>query len=99
LASPYIKGRRVEYRVKEVLEGEGYYVVRAAGSHGLFDLVAINPATRRILLVQVRGSERGVSGRERGEMARFAGVYTVVPAYTERVGRRLVFRYLAEEGG
>jgi Holliday junction resolvase len=37
----YGKGRRYEYRAKKSLESMGYTVIRAAGSHGPFDLVAI----------------------------------------------------------
>ena len=36
----YAKGRRFEYEVKKQLEKEGYYVIRAAGSHTKCDLVA-----------------------------------------------------------
>jgi Holliday junction resolvase len=37
----YQRGRAFEYRVKRYLEAEGYFVVRAAGSKGCADLVAI----------------------------------------------------------
>lgn len=37
----YYKGRRLEYRVKEKLEKAGYFVVRAAASKGIADLVAV----------------------------------------------------------
>jgi len=37
----YIKGRNFEYQIKKMLERDGYYVIRSAGSHGAFDLVAI----------------------------------------------------------
>ena len=37
----YVRGRNFEYRVKELLEKEGYIVFRTAGSHGLFDLIAM----------------------------------------------------------
>ena len=41
--SNYIKGRGGEYEVRDILLAAGYpLVVRSAGSHGLFDLVAIN---------------------------------------------------------
>jgi Archaeal holliday junction resolvase (hjc). len=50
----YIKGRNKEYRVKRKLEEQGYYVIRSAGSHSFFDLVAINTEKKEILLVQVK---------------------------------------------
>ena len=37
----YVRGRAKEYRVKAKLEKEGWTVLRTAGSHGPFDLVAI----------------------------------------------------------
>jgi len=37
----YIRGRNFEYRVKKLLEKKGYIVFRTAGSHGLFDLIAV----------------------------------------------------------
>jgi len=39
--SPKKKGTDFERRVKERLEKDGYYVTRAAGSFGVFDLVAL----------------------------------------------------------
>ncbi|MEM5828279.1 MAG: hypothetical protein QW197_02115 [Candidatus Aenigmatarchaeota archaeon] len=50
----YKIGRYYEYRVKKLLENAGYIVVRSAGSHGLFDLVAIHPITKNILFIQVK---------------------------------------------
>lgn len=37
----YIKGRRYEYIIKKDLEESGYLVIRSAGSHSPFDLIAI----------------------------------------------------------
>lgn len=37
----YRRGRALEYVIKDKLEKQGYFVVRAAGSHGVADLVAI----------------------------------------------------------
>jgi hypothetical protein len=41
----YIKGRRLEYKVKKELEKNGYIVIRSAGSHSPFDLVALKQTT------------------------------------------------------
>jgi len=38
MSKQYIKGRRFEYRVKKYFEEKGYYVIRSAGSHGIFGL-------------------------------------------------------------
>lgn len=42
MANPrYTAGRAFEYKTKAHWEGLGYTVIRSAGSHGPFDLVAI----------------------------------------------------------
>lgn len=51
------RGRRAEWRSRAYLEAQGLTVVRAAGSRGAFDLVAIDG--ERVLLVQVKASRRG----------------------------------------
>lgn len=37
----YAKGRNFEYYIKQKLEKDGCFVIRSAGSHGVFDLIAI----------------------------------------------------------
>jgi Holliday junction resolvase-like predicted endonuclease len=59
------KGTRKERQVKEMLERNGAFVVRSAGSFGPFDLVALWPD--RVLLVQVKAG-KGPSDREMQEM-------------------------------
>ena len=44
----YIRGRQHEYDVKTLLEKAGYTVVRSAGSHSLFDLVAIKRTAKTV---------------------------------------------------
>ena len=46
------KGRQNEYRSRAILEQAGYYVIRAAGSYGFWDLIGIG--TQDIILVQVK---------------------------------------------
>jgi Holliday junction resolvase len=48
----YTAGRAFEYQVRDDLEADGYQVIRAAGSKGAADLIAIKPG--QILLVQVK---------------------------------------------
>jgi uncharacterized protein with GYD domain len=50
----YTRGRRREWQSRRHLEAAGYAVVRAAGSHGAFDLVAFSPAD--VVLVQVKSN-------------------------------------------
>jgi len=48
----YTRGRSREYKVIEMLRQQGYYATRSAGSHGLFDVIAIGP--HDFLLIQVK---------------------------------------------
>jgi len=51
----YQRGRAYEYKEKKIWEEMGYFVIRSAGSHSLFDLVAF-PITKRgsIAFIQVK---------------------------------------------
>lgn len=49
-----LKGTRLERKLKKILEGQGYYVVRSAGSFGIADLVAIK--NDRFIMIQVKSS-------------------------------------------
>jgi len=44
----YVKGRNFEYRVSNYLRKKGYYVIRAYGSKGLYDLLAIPPTNDKM---------------------------------------------------
>jgi hypothetical protein len=77
--SRYSKGRRREYQTIDWLQERGFECVRAAGSKGVFDIVAFSFAT--VLLVQVK-CNRKPSGDELLDML-------AVPAPEN--ARRLVF--------
>ena len=48
--SNYIKGRSFEYQVKKDFEADGYLVMRASGSHGIFDLACFCQAGSTYLI-------------------------------------------------
>jgi Holliday junction resolvase len=54
MTTGYQLGTALEHRAKQLLERDGYFVVRAAASKGLVDLVAIKPT--QLLLVQCKRS-------------------------------------------
>lgn len=54
MSNGYRLGVALEHRVKQLLERDGYFVVRAAASKGLVDLAAMKP--RQLLLVQCKRS-------------------------------------------
>jgi Holliday junction resolvase len=76
--SPYRKGARYEYYVKQKLEEKGYLVVRTAGSHGPFDLIALDIEKREILLVQVT-KRKSLPTELKRKLASLAGTYVVRP--------------------
>ena len=84
----YRRGYAAELRAKRILERLGYTVIRAAGSHGLFDVCGL----RRdgIVLVQVR---RGAARLSSAERAEFRSVRASLPSnarceYWRFVGRQ-----------
>lgn len=54
----YQRGRSAEYRVIKRLEDVGYVCVRAAGSKGLFDVVAIGSKDIKLITVRYGGEPR-----------------------------------------
>jgi len=78
VSESYRKGRRYEYYVASLFAERGYFVRRVAGSKGPFDLIAIHPEKREILLIQVK--KRGpIRKTDREKLAVFRGDYTVKP--------------------
>ena len=88
MTSNYERGRNREYRVRDKLLAEGWeVVVRSAGSHSQFDLIAFRPPrlehdgikNGEILLVQCKVGKGAERERKRAleEMLRFEGQYSV----------------------
>ncbi len=50
------KGSRRERQARKLLEATGHYMVKAGGSLGIFDLVALGPTGAR--LIQVKSNEK-----------------------------------------
>ncbi|HIP90591.1 MAG TPA: hypothetical protein EYH22_03510 [Candidatus Nanopusillus sp.] len=82
----YHRGRDKEYRVKRALEENGMYVVRSAGSHGLFDLIAIDNERKIIWLIQVKKNKKSKDCIEYNSLARILeGFYFVKVVLIENV--------------
>jgi len=64
----YRKGARFENRVKGHLEGEGYYAIRSAGSHGLADVVAFSLRHGEVMLIACRTDRSRYSFKEAHEL-------------------------------
>lgn len=61
MATHYSRGRAYEYKAKQELEREGYTVIRSAGSHGPYDLIAFKgPQPVRCIQIKRTSSPGGV---------------------------------------
>ncbi|MBN1566240.1 MAG: hypothetical protein JXA73_00210 [Acidobacteria bacterium] len=65
------KGSRNEYKAIRILEAAGYHCTRAAGSLGIFDIIAIS--RQDIRLVQIK-SNRNAPPAEREAIQKFSGM-------------------------
>lgn len=61
--SRYKKGVAFERRIKYWLEEKGYYVIRSAGSHGIFDLIAIPKNRMEIYGIQLKSASEDKWGK------------------------------------
>ena len=65
----YRKGAAAEYRAMRLLEAAGYVVMRAAGSHGPFDLAAFGPHDVKVISVKAGGKYCSAVEREQLQLA------------------------------
>ncbi len=81
------KGARNERKAKKFLESHGYHVVKAGGSLGLFDLLAVGEQLMYMLQIK---SNRNASLAERKRLEAFkAPAYAIkeIWVYTDRVSQ------------
>lgn len=57
--TPYQRGIALEYKIKKLLEHEGWTVLRTAGSHGEYDLIAYK--NREVIFIQLKRKAEGKS--------------------------------------
>jgi len=55
MKNPKAKGSRAEHKARRILEASGYLVLKAGGSLGLFDLVALGPMDLKCIQVKANG--------------------------------------------
>ena len=51
MSTHYEIGRRFEYKVAKQMRDAGYVVMRTAGSHGFYDLIAIRNASPHVVVM------------------------------------------------
>lgn len=87
------RGTAFERKVAEKLTTDGYLIIRAAGSHGAADLVAVK--TGQVLFVQVKlGGAGACSPAEWNEFFRLATSVGALPILAYRPGRQGVAYWL-----
>ena len=50
----YKNGAAIEWRIKRQLESKGFIVIRSAGSHSEYDLIAIDKVSRTMFFIQAK---------------------------------------------
>ncbi len=80
------KGTRSELKVRDQLLGDGWWVSRAGGSLGIWDLVALHP-DGPVRLVQVK-TNRGPRRDEMGRLEKFAALFPKVQCFIALVRDR-----------
>lgn len=87
------RGTAFERKVSAALTEDGYLVIRAAGSHGAADLIAIKPG--QVLFVQVKlGGAGACSPAEWNEFFRLATSVAALPILAYRPGRQGIAYWL-----
>ena len=90
MVTRYRQGYRFELRVKADMESRGWWVIRAAGSHGPADLVGLK-AGEPPLLLQCKANS--VSHKREGiALAALAESMGAEALLALRLGRKLVYR-------
>lgn len=76
----YIKGRRKEYKYVNIMKNKGFIAQRTAGSHSPFDIIAINPETKQIRLIQCKPDDMNshLTQKIRNENKKLNGVFEVI---------------------
>jgi len=73
VSTPYYRGRAKEYKVMEILRGEGWFCSRSAMSHGPVDIFAGKGG--RTLLIQVKSGGAKAGRREREKLIEWAKAF------------------------
>jgi Holliday junction resolvase len=97
MTNHYRNGRQNEYLVRDHLISLGYETVRAAGSKGKADIVALRPG--EVLLVQVKASNPQISPAERTALVSMAVAAGAQPIVAHKPFRQpIVYRTLTGTG-
>lgn len=74
----YVRGAAFERQVKAYLEAQGWFAIRAAGSHGLVDVLAITP-TGSVCFIQCKTGKAKMSKQDKMDLDALASKYGAIP--------------------
>ncbi len=74
----YEAGRRKEYSIMKMLRAAGFSIVlRSAGSHSTYDVIAIDPIKMHIELIQCKAGKSKEREIKKLDLDSHSGTYTV----------------------
>ena len=93
----YSTGRRYEYLIRNDLEYNGYQCIRAAGSKGVADIIALKP--NEVLLVQVKNTNPQLTPNDRAALLNLARITGALPLVAHKPLRKpIMYRQLTGPG-
>lgn len=85
------RGIYLERRTAEILANRGWFTIRAAGSHGIADVVAIRAGEVALVQCKTSGVIPGAEWNRLHDLAGTLGAVPVVAQYDTATHRRIVF--------
>ncbi|GAI88058.1 unnamed protein product [marine sediment metagenome] len=89
MSSNYGKGARFELDVRDILLEDGWVAVRAAGSHGIIDVLAVKVNEKWFIQCRTRGN---LSGDERKELVALTKKHNAVPILAYKAKGNIIFK-------
>jgi Holliday junction resolvase len=91
------RGIYLERRVAEILAKDGWFTIRAAGSHGIADVVAIAPGQVVFIQCKTAGVMRGGEWNRLYVVAMAMGATPVLAQYASETHRAILFLEITGE--
>lgn len=85
----YKKGASFENQVKDILNEDGWFAIRSAGSHSIIDVLAIKVDEKWFIQCRTSGN---LSGAERIELIALAEKHKAVPILAYKSKGNIVFQ-------
>ena len=82
----YRKGRNFEYQIIKLFSSAGYYTVRSAGSHGVFDILAVKDGIPFGIQCKLANN---LSKCEKSAMLNAYKEFGIYPLYAYKINRTI----------